>query len=347
MAKSSFMQWIIALIALGIGILAPFVMPNNMGQLADVMVFILIALAWDMLGGQMGYNSFGNILFFGVGMYLLASIQVWAGGYSLAVYNSARGGNLQSFTVAAPTFVISLLVGLLVIALVNFVLGLLVGSQLLKMRGHYFAIGTLGLGVAAGEFAGTMDILGGGSGMNFVQPPNGVNLLPLLYFIGLFVVVVFFILLKWLYSTRFGFVMNAIRDNEDKAEAMGLPTAKVKAFAWAIAALFTAIAGGLYGSGKNFIDPTEVAFSLPTIGVWMLLMPLMGGKATIWGPIIGAVVFQIFKELFWTYLFGWQRVALGLLIVVIVVFFPNGIMGGAAQIRARFGSGKPRKGTVA
>lgn len=347
MAKSSFKQWIIGLIALGIGILAPFILPNNMTQLTDVMVFILIALAWDMLGGQMGYNSFGNILFFGVGMYLLASIQVWSGGYSLAAYNAARGGNLESFTINAPDFVISLLVGLLVIALVNFVLGLLVGSQLLKMRGHYFAMGTLGLGVAAGEFASTMGILGAGSGMNFIQPPAGIDLMPLLYFIGLFVAVVFFILLKWLYSTRFGFIMNAIRDNEDKAEAMGLPTDHVKAFAWAIAAFFTAIAGGIYGSAKNFIDPTEIAFSLPTIGVWMLLMPLLGGKATIWGPIVGAVVFQVFKELFWTYLFGWQRVALGLLIVVIVVFFPSGIMGGFKYVRAKLGFANPRKETVA
>ncbi len=340
MAKTSLSGWLVGLMALAVGILAPFVLPHNMTQLTDVMVFILIALAWDMLGGQMGYNSFGNILFFGVGMYLLASIQVWAGGYSLAVYNSAKGGNLESFTLSAPTFVISLLVGLLVIALVNFVLGLLVGSQILKMRGHYFAIGTLGLGVAAGEFAGTMNILGAGSGMNFMQPPDPINLMPLLYYTGLVVVVLFFIVLKWLYSTRFGFVMNAIRDNEDKAEAMGLPTGSVKTVAWAIAAFFTAIAGGIYGSAKNFIDPTEVAFSLPTIGVWMLLMPLMGGKSTIWGPIIGAVIFQVFKELFWTYLFGWQRVALGLLIVVIVVFFPSGVMGGLDQIRSRLGIGR-------
>jgi branched-chain amino acid transport system permease protein len=311
------------------------------------MVFILIALSWDMLGGQMGYNSFGKILFFGVGMYLLAAIQVWAGGYSLEAYNSAKGGNLESFVVSAPTFLISLLVGLLVIGVLNFLLGLIVGSQLLKMRGHYFAIATLGLGVAAGEFAGTMDVLGGGSGMTFIQPPDAINLMPLLYYIGLVGVVVFYLLLKWLYSTRFGFVMNAIRDNEDKAEAMGLPTGSVKAFAWAIAAFFTAFAGGIYGSAKNFIDPTEVAFSLPTIGVWMLLMTLIGGKGTIWGPILGAVVFQVFKEFFWTYLFGWQRVALGLLIVVIVVFFPDGIMGGFDRLRAKFGSGKPQKGAGA
>ena len=343
MVKRSSLQWVIALIALGMGVIAPAVLPHNMTQLVDVMVFILIALSWDMLGGQMGYNSFGNILFFGVGMYLVASIQVWSGGFSLTVYNSAKGGNLEAFALDAPTFIASLLLGLVVIAAFNFVLGLIVGSQLLRMRGHYFAIGTLGLGVAAGEFASTMDILGAGSGMNFVQPPEGVNLMTLLYFVGLFVVAVFFVLLKWLYSTRFGFVMNAIRDNEDKAEAMGLPTGSVKASAWAVAAFFTAIAGGIYGSAKNFIDPTEVAFSLPTIGVWMLLMALIGGKGTIWGPIIGAVVFQLFKEFFWTFLFGWQRVALGLLIVIIVVFFPEGVMGGLDRLRRALGFGKPGK----
>ncbi len=340
MKQSSASQWIIGLVALAIAIAARLLLPNNMTQLVDVMVFILIALAWDMLGGQMGYNSFGNILFFGIGMYLLATIQVWAGGFSLAVYNSAMGGNLQSFVLDAPTFMASLVVGLVIVALLNFLLGLIIGSQLLKMRGHYFAIATLGLGVAAGEFAGTMDILGAGSGMNFVQPPAGIELMPALYAIGLVVVVGFFVLLQWLYSTRFGFVMNAIRDNEDKAEAMGLPTGNVKTLAWAIAALFTAVAGGLYGSAKNFIDPTEVAFSLTTIGVWMMLMALIGGKGTIWGPIIGAVVFQLFKEFFWTFLFGWQRVALGLLIVVIVVFFPDGVMGGLDRLRRVLRPGK-------
>ena len=339
MTKSFSNQWLIALIALAIAVAAPFLLPHNQTQLVDVMVFILIALSWDMLGGQMGYNSFGNIVFFGVGMYLVAAIEVWSGGYSLTAYNSAKGGNLESFVLDAPTFVISLLVGLVIVAILNFFLGLLIGSQLLRMRGHYFALGTLGLGVAAGEFAGTMDILGAGSGMNFMQPPEGITLMPFLYVIGVVVVVLFIALLQWLYSTRFGFVMNAIRDNEDKAEAMGLPTGHVKAFAWAIAAFFTAIAGGLYGSAKNFIDPTEVAFSLPTIGVWMLLMTLIGGKGTIWGPVIGAVIFQIFKEFFWTFLFGWQRVALGLLIVIIVVFFPGGVLAGWERVQKSLGLG--------
>jgi len=269
------------------------------------------------------------------------------GGYSLLEYNSARGGDLESFMVTPTIFVVSLLVGLALAAVIHFLLGLVLGFQLLLTRGHYFAVGTLGLGVAAGEFAGTFQILGAGSGMNFIQPPEGIQLSSLLYFTGVVVVAIFYLFLVWLHKTRFGYVMNAIRDNEDKAEAMGLPTEKVKAIAWAAAAAFAAIAGGLYGAGKNFIDPTEVAFSLPTIGVWMLLMPLIGGKGTLWGPIIGAVLFQLFKEFFWTFLFGWQRVALGLLIVIIVVFFPDGVMGGLKALRRRLPGGNARTGEAA
>ena len=165
------MQWVAPIGALVIALLAPLFLPHNMTQLVDLMVFILIALSWDMLGGQMGYNSFGNILFFGVGMYLLASIQIWAGGYDLLVYNSAKGGNIGGFTIEVAPFVTSLMVGLLVIAVVGFIIGLALGSQLLRMRGHYFAIGTLGLGIAAGEFASTLDIIGRGSGMAFLHPP--------------------------------------------------------------------------------------------------------------------------------------------------------------------------------
>jgi branched-chain amino acid transport system permease protein len=86
------------------------------------------------------------------------------------------------------------------------------------------------------------------------------------------------------------------------------------------------LAGAAFGHLNNFID-REVAFPGITFGVWMVLMAILGGQGTLWGPVIGATIFHVTQELFWTYLLGWQRVALGLLIVVIVVFFPLGIMG--------------------
>ena len=210
----------------------------------------------------------------------------------------------------------------------------LLGSAVLGMRGHYFAICTLGLGIAAGEIAAGMEWLGGGSGMTAPEPPQDLgDVGRLYYYLAFALAALTFAVIAWLLSTRFGLAINAIRDDEDKAEAMGLHTTRIKVAAWTIAACFLGVAGGLYGNLKTFIDPIDVAFSGATIGVWMVLMAILGGKGTLWGPILGAVVFQLTKELFWTFLLGWQRVALGVLIVLIVVFFPEGIMG---WLRGRF-----------
>ena len=142
--------------------------------------------------------------------------------------------------------------------------------------------------------------------------------------------------IRWLLSTRFGLALNAIRDDEDKAEAMGLPTTAIKVDGLGASRPFcSASSGGMLGNLKRFIDPIDVAFAGATYGVWMVLMAILGGKGTLWGPVIGAVIFQVLKEVFWTYLLGWQRVALGLLIVVIVVFFPQGILGWMRETLAR------------
>jgi branched-chain amino acid transport system permease protein len=137
--------------------------------------------------------------------------------------------------------------------------------------------------------------------------------------------------MRWLYAGRFGLAINAIRDDEDKAESMGLRTTRYKTTAWCISAFFLGLTGGPVGNLIGFVDSREVAFAGSTFGVWMVLMAILGGKGTLWGPVLGAVIFHLTKELFWTYLLGWQRVALGLLIVVIVVFFPVGILGWARE----------------
>ena len=214
------------------------------------------------------------------------------------------------------------------------VVAAVLGSAVLGMRGQYFAICTLGLGIAAGEIAAGWEWIGAGSGMTTPNPPDGLgDINRFLYFLSAALAVATFLTLRWIYTTRLALAINAVRDDEDKAEAMGLPTTRIKVMAWTVSAIFLGMAGGLYGNLKKFIDPVDIAFSGATVGVWMVLMAILGGKGTLWGPVIGAVIFQITKEFFWTYLLGWQRVALGLLIVVIVVFFPQGIMG---WVRARY-----------
>ncbi|MDA9091889.1 branched-chain amino acid ABC transporter permease, partial [Pelagibacteraceae bacterium] len=178
---------------------------------------------------------------------------------------------------------------------------------------------------------GGIEIIGAGQGMTVPVWPKdfGSNELSseFFYYLSFGLAVVTFAVLRWAYSTRFGLVLNAIRDNEDKAESMGIHTMRYKIIGWMVSAFFVGLAGGLMGHINGYIEPTEIAFAGPTFGVFMVLMAILGGKGTLWGPLIGAVIFHLFKEGFWTYFLGWQYVALGVLIVVIVVYFPEGLMG--------------------
>ncbi|MAF49814.1 MAG: branched-chain amino acid ABC transporter permease [Rhodospirillales bacterium] len=307
------------------GLAAPFLFPAFITQIAVGWLMVLFALTWDTQGGQMSYNSFGNVLFFGIGMYMCVSVQVMLF-TDLGEYTAAGGAKSVTFT--ADQYVTGLVIGMIAGAIVAVTVAAIIGSGILGLRGHYFAIGTLGLGIAAGEIAGGWELIGAGSGIStpvFPDPLGDRSFF--FYFFFMALAVVAFFVLRWLYSGRFGLAINAIRDDEDKAESMGLATTKYKTMSWCISAFFLALAGGPFGLLVGFVDPRDTAFAGITFGVWMVLMAILGGKGTIWGPVIGAVIFHITQELFWTFLLGWQRVALGALIVIIVVFFPKGILG--------------------
>ncbi len=306
---------IMAVLAIA-GLAGPVLMPGLAMQIAFLWLMVVFALTWDMLGGRMGYNSFGNIVFFGIGCYAAAVVQRDAG---LPYFEGLALGLVAGGVLA--------------------VLGAIVfGLAMLGLRGHYFAIGTLGLGIAAGEIASGWEYVGAGSGLALPLFPGELGQREIFFCTSLFAVAALcFLIFRWVYGTRFGLALNAIRDDHDKADAMGLRTTQIKIFAWSLSALFLGVAGGLAANMIGFIDPRDVAFAGATYGVWMVLMAILGGKGTLWGPVLGAFVFHITQELFWTYLLGWQRVALGFFIVVIAVFFPQGIMGWVEARRARQG----------
>lgn len=308
-----------------LGVAAPLLVPAFQTQLAFLWIMIVFALCWDIMGGQMGYNSFGNILFLGVGMYTTAVVQVGLF-MDVSAYNAAKGA--AALDISAVDYFVGLAAGLAAAPVLAVLCAAVLGAGMLGLRGHYFAIGTLGLGIAAGEIAAGWRYIGAGSGMVPPLYPEGVaDRETVFYYLSFVLAAATFLALRRFYAGRFGLAINAIRDDEDKAEAMGLHTTRYKTVAWCIAAFFLGIAGGIVGNIVGFIDPRTVAFAGVTYGVWMVLMAVLGGKGTLWGPVIGAVVFHVTQELFWTYLLGWQRVALGLLIVLIVVFFPQGILG--------------------
>lgn len=312
-----------------LGIAAPLLFPNYTFQLAVLWVMILFALTWDIMGGQMGYNSLGNILFFGAGMYICAVVQIGLY-YDVGEYTSAFGAVLVEYT--PQQYFTGLIAGIVAAALLSMVLAVIFGWIVFGLRGPYFAIGTLGVALAAGELVGAWGWLGGGGGISLPTYPGDPDDRALLYyFLCMAAAVATFAFLKWLYSTRFKLAINAIRDDEEKAEGMGLHTIRHKTVAWTVAAFFLGISGAVFGNMIGFIEPLEVAFPTVTFGIFMVLMVLLGGKGTLWGPILGATLFHIIKEVTWTHLLGWQWVALGLLIIINVVYFQQGILGWAQE----------------
>ncbi|WP_276272204.1 branched-chain amino acid ABC transporter permease [Haloarcula litorea] len=266
-----------------------------MTVLSEMYLFAVLALSWDIVGGQTGYPSFGNMAFFGIGAY-------------------TSGILFKDFAVAFP-------VAFLVAGVVATVFALFIGAIVLRLRGHYFAIATLGVLLAAQQVSRNLDITGGASGKILLNGPDGA----VFYYLFLGLLVVEAAVVYYLSDTRFGFVLNAIRDDEGKATAMGFNTTYYKTAAWGIAALFTGFAGGAYSLFNTFINP-QTAYN----GAWnveLIAMALLGGSGTVAGPIIGAFGLHTIIELVESHAVGWQLVLLGLSVIVTVIAIPEGVVG--------------------
>jgi branched-chain amino acid transport system permease protein len=289
-------------------------------------MMVLMASTWDILGGQMGYNSLGNITFFGAGMYISAIVQIsmfYEPG--MAEYTSAMGSVKPEFT--ELEYFSGLYLGIICAGIAALLLSLIFSTFMFGLRGPYFAIGSLGLAIAAAELTITMDYVGGASGISMPLFPGEIEFRSTFFYILCFILAALaHFLLRWLYSTQFGLAINAIRDDEDKAEAMGIPTLIYKQIGWGIAAFFMGCIGAIAGNMAGFIDK-EVAYPIPTFGIFMVAMVLLGGKGTLWGPVIGAIIFHVIKETTWTYLLNLQWVALGLILIINIVYFQQGLMG--------------------
>jgi branched-chain amino acid transport system permease protein len=306
-------------------LVAPFIFPVFKTQLATVWLMIIVALTWDMTGGQMGYNSLGNITFYGTGMYVAAVVAI-ALAYDVGEYTGSSGGGIYEFT--EGQYFAGMFLGMLAAGLFCSVVAVVIGYITFGLRGPYFAIGTLGVAIAAGELVSNWEWVGGGQGIALpVYPGDFDDGKVLFYFLFAATGTVLFLFLKWLYTTRFGAAINAIRDDEEKAEAMGIHTLQYKLATWAMAAFFVGVAGAISAFQLIHFEPLETAYQTINLGIFMVVCVLLGGKGTLWGPVVGAILFHVFKEVTWTYLLGWQWVALGALIVVTVVYFEGGVVG--------------------
>jgi branched-chain amino acid transport system permease protein len=270
-------------------------------------MWIGLAIAFDVLAGYTGYLNFGHSAFFGIGSYVTAILMVRAD-WPFAPAAVAAG------VVAGAAAVVA-------------------GLPTLRLRGAYFAIATWALSRGVQQLALMTPITGG---------PDGMRLPPFLhpqffYWVMLAVVGATFILL-WVLLERapFGLKLKAIREDEQGAKALGLNPTRLKVQAFVLSAVPTGILGGIFAYWVTFIDPASTLGDL--VSDQALVMVVFGGMGTLIGPVVGAVLIFVFKTVFWAYLAEYEvlyLIILGGAIAASVVFLPNGVLGARLRRRAR------------
>lgn len=312
-------------IALVVGLLA-LLAPPFLGSgytvrfLTEMFMLITLAQAWNIIGGLSGYISFGQVVFFGLGAYTTGLLLARA---------------------EAP-FLLALAGGVAVA--VGF--AVLIGFPILRLRGHYFAIATFGVAEAMRQLAATASgITGGGMGLNVPPlrlPDPIVELLggvvvassALFYFLMLVLLVACVATTRAILNSRLGYGLRAIRADEDAAAALGVDRTRYKTTAFAISSIFPALAGGIYATWFTYIDPVTV-FSLE-FSVNMVIMTLLGGIGTLWGPVVGGILLLTIGEMIWGQFLELHSAFLGVVLVLVVIFLPRGVVEAVRRGRNPF-----------
>jgi branched-chain amino acid transport system permease protein len=276
------------------------------------MMYVVLALSWNIISGFTGYTSFGHVAFYGIGAYACAILVADYGWHWV------------------PTlFVGALVAGLVAIAL---------GYPVLRLKGPYFAIAMLGAAEGTRVVVTVWDSLThGGLGISFPTTPDTENSIPT-YYAMLVLLLTTIAVAYGVGHSRFGVRLNAIREDEVAAEALGINVTRYKLVAFVLSAIFPAMAGGIQAYKVLYIEPLSTFFVQITIA--MALMAMLGGKGTVIGPVVGAVLLYTAQELTWVNFPTAHLIAYGVFIIVVARFMPRGLMGFAID------RGWARKGMV-
>lgn len=302
--------------------------------LFDALTAMAIAYGWNVIGGYTGYAAFGNVAYLGLGAFV-------AGGFM-----SRQPGHL-----ALPWY-LGIPLAVVIVALVAAAIGLVV----LRLRGHYFSIATLGISVAMPEIIQwdgifgpegiVPNFFGGGRPLNFPLADDlhlfGATLTAdryFFYYLALGTALIGWAATYALGRSKFGYGLIAIRENEEAAEVMGVNTTAAKVIAYALSAALAALGGSVIGYRlTNMTTEAEALFSTGN-NLQMIIICLIGGIGTLWGPWIGAfILFALQEGLRYAAsgesILHWQATIFSLLIVIVVLFLPSGVLR-LVQSRAR------------
>ncbi|MBU0516883.1 MAG: branched-chain amino acid ABC transporter permease [Proteobacteria bacterium] len=349
-------QWVLG----GLVLLAfPFIVPlpyfHNVAIL--ILVWVVIGASWNLLGGYTGQVSFGHAAYFGVGAYAGALLfrfsridppvewfQEWIGSI-LPFFGSIEGMVPIMPWYGSPWW------GLLIGGPAAVLIGLLIGWVCLRLRGPYFALGTLASGEILFYMAINLEpVTGGEEGIIFSaharfmsafmeNPPIWTLKIPFYYLIlaiaGLCLLTIHLVM-----RSKLGYYFVSIREDQDAAESLGIPTTWYKNISLGISAFFTGVAGAFYGLFLGYTNP-HVSLGLHHVSIMAIMVVMVGGTALRWGPIWGAAIMVGVEEIFRSGLFGLLEagtkvreyvekadvLVFGLIVIVVILFMPNGVAG--------------------
>ncbi len=264
-----------------------------------VLIFAVLGMAWNIVGGYAGQLSLGHVAYFGIGAY------------AMTLSTERIGWNPW--------------LGVLLGVVVAILAAVLIGSITFRLRGPYFALATIAAAEIIRVLVQNQDQLthgavGTSAPLLFEAPSLDQKFfwgaVPLLGAV--------FALSTWIHNSRFGYRLRAIRENENTAMAVGVNPAREKLLSLIPSAVFTALAGSMYASYFSFVGPDTVLTI--EISVQAALIAMLGGAATIWGPILGSIVLTLTSEIFKTYFEHTHLVVYGALLIVVVIFLPRGVI---------------------
>ncbi len=267
--------------------------------LTNMFMFAVLAESVNIIAGYCGYLALGNMLFFGLGAYIVAVLMV-----------------PLHFSFAAA---------LALAGLGSCLFSALIGLPILRLKSQYFLTGTMGLMELLREIVRNLGFAGGGQGIImpiFPGTPEAAN--SFFYYAMLILMAATVACTLFIARSHLGFAFLAIRFDEDAAAVMGINPTPYKTIAWALSALFTGLAGGVYCYWMSYINPVEAFQVAPSIK--MFLMMTLGGRATVLGPVIGAFFIEFISEIVWGKFLQLHFLILGVILVLVVIFTPTGFM---------------------
>ncbi len=273
---------------------------------SDILKFIVLTVAWVMFAGPTGYISLASAAFYGVGLYTAAIL------------------NAQ---MAFPVVVI--LAGVFC-----FIVAVLVGMLTLRLRGVYFTIFTFGLVQLLFYAVAEVERIATGKRGRFVST-EGTETVYYAMFIVAVLVLVTAVLLR---RSRYGLALQSIGEYEQAAEHSGVNVVRTKVVVFAVSSVFMGMAGAIVATRRAYIDP-GIAFDL-NVTFMPVLMAILGGMTNLIGPVIGAVVFAYLGEFLLTRLPDLYMLVFGAVMVLVILFFPQGLWGLLAQIWAKLRGGR-------